>query len=39
MNWRRVTITDIGSILSFKINVDKNGCEVCDGEGRWIDTK
>jgi len=38
MNFRRKSYCDIGVILAFLVNVDKNGVEVCDGEGRWVDS-
>ncbi len=38
MKYRRQTLCDIGPLLSYLTNVDKNGVEVSDGDGHWVDT-
>jgi len=36
--YRRKAYCDIGPMLSYLTFVDKNGCEVLDGNGTWVDT-
>jgi len=38
MKYRKQGICSVGPMLSYLTNLDKNGCEVMDGDGVWIDT-
>ena len=38
MKWRVKAYCDIGPMLCYWASVDKNGVEVMDGNGKWVDT-